>query len=47
MAGVAIGLDYAGALALAPQDCDRDELSFLLRHAETGLLAGFRKTEQT
>jgi hypothetical protein len=45
MAGVAVGIDYQGALALAPRECDREALSFLLMRAEDGLLAGFRKTE--
>jgi hypothetical protein len=44
-AGVAVGLDYQGALALAPSDCDREALAFLLIRAEDGLLSGFRKME--
>jgi hypothetical protein len=40
-------LDYQGALALAPPDCDREALNFLLMRAEDGLLAGFRKTENS
>jgi hypothetical protein len=47
MAGVAVGIDYQGALALAPPECDREALAFLLMRAEDGLLAGFRKTEST
>jgi hypothetical protein len=43
MAGAATGLDYATALSLAPQGCDREELIFHLRCAEAGMLAGFRK----
>jgi hypothetical protein len=46
MAGVAVGLDYRGALALAPAGCDQEALKFLLMRAEDGLLAGFRKTEK-
>ncbi|WP_363346286.1 hypothetical protein [Methylocystis echinoides] len=45
MAGVAVGIDYQGALALAPPQCDREALAFLLMRAEDGLLAGFRRAE--
>jgi hypothetical protein len=47
MAGVAVGIDYQGAFALVPPECDRETLAFLLMRAEDGLLAGFRKTENS
>jgi hypothetical protein len=47
MAGAFIGLDYAQALALAPDGCDPDALKHHLLRAEAGMIAGLAKLTES
>jgi len=42
---VVSGLDYRAALALAPDGCDRNDLTALLLQAEAGILTGLAKAK--
>ena len=46
MAGAIAGIDFAGALALAPSHRDGELLRACLIAAEQGLLTGLRKRER-
>jgi len=43
MAGAFVGLDYAAALALAPEGVEIEDFKQLLLRAEAGLIAGLAK----